>query len=106
MLQKYGKIVDDSARSGEEEKLVRAMLLKEADQAGHLVTRLHQCVVVIYEGTLSLIFLIKLPSGAGVEITNCGSGTSFSFGSGSFLCTTHLKKFYKKIMVVEEVFVN
>jgi hypothetical protein len=32
------------------------MLLQEADQAGHLVTRLHQCVVVIYEGTRSLIF--------------------------------------------------
>jgi hypothetical protein len=42
---------------------------------------------------------IKLPPGAGAEITNCGSG--------SFLFTPDLKKFYfKKIMVIEETFVN
>jgi len=47
MLQKESKIVDDSARSGEEEKLVRAALLEEGDQAGHLVPRLHQRVIII-----------------------------------------------------------
>jgi hypothetical protein len=43
---------------------------------------------------------IKLPPGAGAEITN--------FGSGSFLFTgtTDFKKFYRKIMVPEEVFLN
>ncbi len=41
---------------------------------------------------------IKLPPGAGAEITNWGPGSGF----GSFLFTTDLKKFYrktKKIMV-------
>ncbi len=41
---------------------------------------------------------ITLPPGAGAEIMNCGSG--------SFLFTTDLKKFYrKKIKSAEEVFV-
>jgi hypothetical protein len=48
---------------------------------------------------------IKLPPGAGAEITNCGS--VFSSSSSPFLFTTDLKKFYrKKIMVTEEVFEN
>ncbi len=41
---------------------------------------------------------IKLPPGAGAEITNCGSG--------SFLFTTDFKKLYCKEMVAEEAFVN
>ncbi len=43
---------------------------------------------------------INLPPGAGAEITN--------FESGSFLFTgtTGFKKFYRNIMVPEEVFVN
>ncbi len=40
---------------------------------------------------------IKLPPTAGAESTHCCSGP--------FLFTTDLKKFYRKIMVAEEVFV-
>jgi hypothetical protein len=40
---------------------------------------------------------MKLPPGAGAEISNCGSG--------SFLLTTDLKKFFlKKILIAEEDF--
>ncbi len=46
---------------------------------------------------------LKLPPGAGAEITNCGSGSN----SGSFLFIKDLKNFYlKKIMVDKEVFLN
>jgi hypothetical protein len=41
---------------------------------------------------------IKLPPGDGAEIRTCGSG--------SFLFTTDLKKFYRKNQVAEEGFVN
>jgi hypothetical protein len=45
---------------------------------------------------------IKLPPVAVAEIVNCVS----SSGSGSFLFAIDLKKFYRKIMVAEEVSVN
>jgi hypothetical protein len=46
---------------------------------------------------------IKLPPGAGAEITNCGSGSS----SGSFLIIKDLKEILlTKIMVAKEIFVN
>jgi hypothetical protein len=45
---------------------------------------------------------IKLPPGAGGEITNCGSGSS----SGSFYLPQTLINFIEKIMVAEEFVVN
>jgi hypothetical protein len=39
---------------------------------------------------------IKLPTGAGAEITNCNSGSGSSSGSSSFLFTSDLEKFYLK----------
>jgi hypothetical protein len=47
---------------------------------------------------------IKLPPGAGAEITNCGSG--FRSSSGSFLFIEDVNKCIKKIMVAKEVFLN
>jgi hypothetical protein len=49
---------------------------------------------------------IKLPPGAGPEITNCGSGCGSGSSSGSFLFTTDLKKNIEKIIVSEEVLLN
>jgi hypothetical protein len=45
---------------------------------------------------------ITLPPRAEGENTNCGSGSI----SSPVLFTTDLKKFYKKIMVADEVFEN
>jgi hypothetical protein len=47
---------------------------------------------------------IKLPPGAGAEITNCGSGSGFSSGSGSFLVIKDSKKFYRKKSWLQEKF--
>jgi hypothetical protein len=39
---------------------------------------------------------INYRPGGGAEFANCGSGCGSSSGSGSFLFTTDLKKFYRK----------
>jgi hypothetical protein len=66
----------------------------------HLI--LPTCVISLYQycgaGAESRRAEIKLPPRAGAEMTNCGSGF--------FQFIKDLKKFYRKIIVANEVFVN